>query len=66
MDTPPHDGESEANARLIASAPELLETCKSVRIMLISALSYTDDDTAERMQSVIECLAETIEKAAGR
>lgn len=62
----PHDGESEANARLIASTPDLLEACKSVRIRLVSTLSYVDGDAMERMQDIIDCLAETIEKAAMR
>jgi len=57
----PHDVKSEANARLIASAPELLKACKEAR-MALNALPYINGDVEDIIQEAIEYLAKAIQR----
>ena len=60
--------ELEANARLIAAAPELLETCKAARQLWNDFLTKKESfaDYASRAQQVQSMLADAIAKAEGR
>ena len=59
---------ADANARLIAAAPELLETCKAARQLWNDFLTKKESfaDYASRAQQVQSMLADAIAKAGGR
>jgi len=57
----PHIQEQEANARLIAAAPELLEGCKSALKVLT-----LDSDMEEDFRPEIKALRAAIAKAEGK
>ena len=46
-------GECEANARLIAAAPELLEACKSALALIQISTDYKDMSTAKELMAAI-------------
>ena len=54
------DDNGEANARLIAAAPELLQACKAALISMI------DDSYYQEFKPVIDTLEAAIAKAEGR
>jgi len=62
----PRDGfnglHHDANARLIASAPDLLEACKSVRVML-SVWSIDPYKSPNTLLTLVEGLDKAIQKA---
>jgi hypothetical protein len=61
-EAPPHiAAENEANARLIAAAPELLEAATAARHYLCDAYRSADD-----LLPVIEALESAIAKAEGK
>ena len=54
----------EANARLIATAPELLQECRMLLIGAKAALSGEWEPTTDCWESMIHQLERVIEKAA--
>lgn len=52
--------ESQANARLIAAAPELLQACKAALVTM------ADDDLYERCRETFKTVESAIAKAEGK
>src|SRR6185437_9026955 len=62
------DGREEANARLIAAAPELLEVCKGLLAAIRDRFPGIEKqvETAAGLQSEYHCAVAAIAKAEGR
>lgn len=57
---------NEANARLIAAAPELLEACKKAKLALETCDDkYGKDYNTDKVDVATECLETAIAKAGG-
>ena len=51
---PPHmTAQAEANARLIAAAPDLLDTCKELKVALAAAMRVVADLDAMKQMGII-------------
>ena len=61
-----HVAETEANARLIAAAPELLAACASARGALHRAAEDRYDVTPQWLLDAVDELVKAIAKAEGR
>ena len=48
--------EEDANARLIAAAPELLEACKAAKQAIANAISFVNDEAAPTSSTEISTL----------
>ena len=59
------EAEAEANARLIAAAPELLAACKAVIKEAYVSENHGEPPTAEMSADVLEVLRAAIAKAEG-
>ena len=58
--------EDEANAHLIAAAPDLLDACKQAHAILANAMAFIDGDTTKPIHIEIDYLVAAIAKATGQ